>query len=255
VLSTPWQALANAPNINGKQDDLYFVTPELGWSVNGEGRIFRTTDGGLSWTKLVEKPGTFFRSIMMVSETRGFAGNIGPDYFPNVTDREPLYETSNRGETWTPVTTVSGPRVTGICNMQRLDQTHLYAVGRVGGPCFMLSSADNGATWTSKDLSSQLLMLIDVRFTSPTDGIVVGMNPSQRCAILRTKDGGETWQQAFESKVGALVIDLAPLGLPDADANAEQILSSEAVLLYRERARAIGGWTDDALGDVAAISA
>ena len=132
VTAASWGRLANAPSINGKQDDLYFVTPEVGWSVNGQGRIFRTEDGGASWTKLVEQPGTFFRSIMMVSPTRGFAGNIGPGYFPGVTDPEPLYETSDRGTTWTPVRTVTGPQPTGICNMQRLDERHLFAVGRVG---------------------------------------------------------------------------------------------------------------------------
>jgi photosystem II stability/assembly factor-like uncharacterized protein len=209
VIASAWQKLPNAPNINGKQDDVYFVTPELGWSVNGQGRIFRTEDGGGSWTQLVEKPGTFFRSIMMVSETRGFSGNIGPGYFPGVTDPEPLYETSDRGDTWTPVKTVSGPTPTGICNMQRLDETHLFAVGRVGGPCFMLSSEDNGATWSSRDLSAYLKMLIDVRFTSSSEGMVVGMSAEQRCTILRTHDGGASWQPAFQAQTGHLCWKIA----------------------------------------------
>jgi photosystem II stability/assembly factor-like uncharacterized protein len=204
VRSSQWAKLATAPTIKGKQDDLFFVTPSLGWSVNGEGHIFRTEDGGGTWTTLVDKPGTFFRSILMLSESRGFAGNIGPDYFPGVTDREPLYETSDRGNTWTPVKTVTGPAPTGICNMQRLDEKRLFAVGRVGGPSFFLSSTDAGATWKSKDLSADLKMLIDVRFRSEADGIIVGMNASERCAILRTKDGGATWKPSFVSQSGAL---------------------------------------------------
>lgn len=39
--------------------------------INADGRIFRTEDGGDIWTKLIEKPGTFFRSIMMKSDAAG----------------------------------------------------------------------------------------------------------------------------------------------------------------------------------------
>lgn len=204
-----WRKLPAAPAINGKQDDLYFVDAARGFSVNGEGRIFRTDDGGESFRVLVEQPGTFFRSIMMVSESRGFAGNIGPGHFPGVTDTEPLYETRDGGETWAPVTAITGPRATGVCNMHRLDDQHLFAVGRVSGPCHLLSSSDGGESWTSRDLSAHLAMLIDVRFTTPTDGMVVGMNGAQRCAILRTADGGDTWREVFTSVAGSLCWKIA----------------------------------------------
>lgn len=32
-----------------KQDDIYFVSENTGWYVNGYGKIFKTTDGGKSW--------------------------------------------------------------------------------------------------------------------------------------------------------------------------------------------------------------
>lgn len=198
VLAAEWQRLPNAPSIQGKQDDVYFLDPLEGFSVNGEGRIFHTSDGGEQWAQMIDQPGTFFRSIMMLSPVRGFAGNIGPGVFPGVTDPAPLYETRD-GATWTVVDRITGPAVSGICNMQRLDDQHLYAVGRVGGPAFMISSSDGGETWRSRDLNDQLTMLIDVRFTTPLEGILIGRNARGRCAIVRTQDGGESWTTAFES--------------------------------------------------------
>ena len=65
-----------------------------GFYVNGLGRIFRTADGGRSWERVRDTPGTYFRAIGMLDARTGFAGNIGTDYFPGVTDTNPLYRTS-----------------------------------------------------------------------------------------------------------------------------------------------------------------
>src|SRR5262245_57253839 len=53
-----WQRLAQAPTVKGKQDDLFFVDPQRGWSVNGGGNIFHTSDGGATWTQLLHQDGT-----------------------------------------------------------------------------------------------------------------------------------------------------------------------------------------------------
>jgi photosystem II stability/assembly factor-like uncharacterized protein len=204
LLEATWTKLENAPAINGKQDDVYFVDENEGWSVNGLGEIHHTENGGATWTRQVTQPGTYFRSILFLDRLHGFAGNIGTDYFPGVTDTTPLYETKNGGVTWTKVTTITGPKAKGICNMHKIDSQNLVAVGRVGGPAFMLKSSDAGATWKSSDLSGSIHMLIDVRFTTPLDGFIVGSNAEDRAVILSTTDGGETWSKTFETEPGKL---------------------------------------------------
>jgi len=213
VLAARWQVLPNAPKISGKQDDLFFIDEQEGWSVNGEGRIFHTTDGGATWDKLIDWPGTYFRAVIFLDAQRGFAGNIGTGYFPDVTDDRPLFSTSDGGKTWNEVTAITGPKPVGICNFTAVDSQHLFATGRVGGPSFLLRSADAGATWTSIDLSAQIGMLIDGHFSSPTEGVLVGGSTTGSSAypiVLRTTDGGDSFTEVFASdSVGAMAWKLS----------------------------------------------
>jgi len=203
ILAASWQVLPNAPQIQGKQDDLYFLTPERGVSVNGLGQLHATTDGGDSFVELVSQPGTYFRSVLMLDENHGFIGNIGTNYFPGVTDTTPLYETFDGGKSLTPVTNISGPVPAGICNMTKLDDgMHVFAVGRVGGPSYFMKSTDGGASWSSVDLTSQIGMLIDVRFHDENRGLLIGgtSTTSPYTIVLSTTDGGATWSTAFQSQ-------------------------------------------------------
>jgi photosystem II stability/assembly factor-like uncharacterized protein len=198
-----WERLPDAPTIRGKQDDVYFISSRVGWSVNGEGNIFRTTDGGDHWERVLEQPGTFFRAIVFTDSLNGFAGNIGTDYFPGVTDPTPLYRTRDGGLTWTPVQEIRGPYPKGICNFTLAGDGSIWASGRVGGPSFLLVSRDGGESWESRVLTSQIAMLIDVHFPTPDYGILVGGSstsvPESHSVVLATTDGGASWREIFRS--------------------------------------------------------
>jgi photosystem II stability/assembly factor-like uncharacterized protein len=202
ILGTSWRRLMNAPSIAGKQDDVYFINPRVGWSINGQGRLFHTDDGGDTWTRLINQPGTYFRAVTFLDENRGFIANIGPGYYPGVTDNVPLYMTTNGGVTITPVESITGDRPTGICNFNLIDSTHIVATGRVGGPSFFLHSEDAGETWASTNITDQISMLVDAHFANPMEGWVTGasvMSGATRCVILHTTNGGESWETAFRS--------------------------------------------------------
>jgi photosystem II stability/assembly factor-like uncharacterized protein len=199
-----WRVLPGAPRIRGKQDDVHFISPTLGWSVNGEGNVFRTSDGGETWERMLHQPGTFFRAIAFVDSLTGFAANIGTDYFPNVTDTVPLYRTRDGGVTWSPVSEIHGPFPKGICNLAIApDGRTLWAAGRVGGPSFLLVSHDRGETWESQELTDRIAMLIDVHFTSAASGVIVGGSSrdvrASHSVVLATADGGRSWEEVFRS--------------------------------------------------------
>ncbi len=198
----------------GKQDDVFFITPTTGWYVNGAGKIFKTTDGGDTWTLKLHKPGTYFRCIAFVDERIGLAGNIGPGYFPNVSDATPLYRTDDGGETWTPVQAIDGPPVVGLCALEVLrekfvnagnldERVRIVGVGRVGGPATMVFSDDLGKTWSQIDLKNDAAMAFDVHFFDRQNGVIAAATDANvaesRALILTTADAGKTWKQAYVS--------------------------------------------------------
>lgn len=207
-----WRKLPTVP-YRGKQDDVVFSSSQRGWYVNGSGRIYRTTDGGERWTEQLVKPGTYFRAIGAVNDSLVFAGNIGPDYFPGVTDTLPLYRSRNGGDTWEPVINIKGSAVKGICAIDVLHsqfvnagtlarRTVIHAGGRVGGPAHLLRSLDGGESWTSLDLSAHTAMILDVKFFSENEGLVMGATSSDvassHALIIRTVDGGKSWSKVYE---------------------------------------------------------
>ena len=206
-----WVKLPTEP-YRGKQDDVVFVDENTGWYGNGAGKLFRTDDGGRTWTKQLDRPGSFVRALGFVDADLGFLGNIGPDYFPGVTDATPLYRTRDGGASWEPVT-IDGPAVKGICaidvlrspfiNAGVLDhRVTIRAGGRVGAPAFLATSRDRGETWTSEDLSAHTAMILDVQFVSERVGFICGASSGDvqqsRAVILRTEDGGRSWSRVFE---------------------------------------------------------
>lgn len=208
---TQWTILPTEA-YRGKQDDIFFISPSTGWYGNGAGKIFKTADSGTTWTLQLEKPGTYFRCIGFVNDTLGFAGNIGPGYFPGVTDSTPLYRTRNGGSTWEAVTTIAEKPIVGLCafesvrypfvNAGNLDyKTRLVATGRVGGPACFIYSDDLGETWKQTPLPDSATMAFDVHFENEKIGFIATATNTDvqesRAMIIRTEDGGATWKNVF----------------------------------------------------------
>ena len=212
-----WKKLSSEPYGDpkrGKQDDISFVTPELGMYGNGAGKIFKTTDGGESWEQVFTKPGTFVRCLAFVTDKVAVMGNIGPGYFPGVTDATPLYRTEDAGATWNPVTAIEGAPVVGLCafdvlqipfiNAGNLDhKPRIYGVGRVGGPSAFIWSDDLGASWKQGKLPEICQMAFDVKFLDEKHGFIASATSASieesYALILATDDGGATWREVYRS--------------------------------------------------------
>ena len=214
VATGDWQLSPSEP-FRGKQDDIAFASPKRGFYGNGDGKIFRTDDGGATWKKLLEQKGTFVRAVGFLDEQRGFAGNLGPDAFPGVTDTQLLYRTDDGGDTWKPVVLPEAEGARGVCAIDilavdavnaghRLHKELVHVGGRVGGPAALFRSDDGGGTWARLKLPPQIAMILDVKFLDPSLGFVfAGSDPDvtkSHGLIARTQDAGRTWQVVYESQ-------------------------------------------------------
>ena len=184
-----WDELPNAPFANGRHDDVFFVNPDLGWVVNGDGEIWRTTDGGDSWERQLLAPEIYFRAVGFANAQKGWVGNLSGSPL--------LYATTDGGANWTPMDNIPAPRPTGICGIWVVNESTVYACGRYDGPPRVIKTTDGGATWTSKDLAPIATSLIDIYFTDADHGMVVGGLgtgfSNRKAIVLATTDGGATW--------------------------------------------------------------
>jgi photosystem II stability/assembly factor-like uncharacterized protein len=205
-----WVILPGSPEspANARHDDIVFLDAANGWLVNTRGEVHRTRDGGETWQPLASLPGVFLRCLGFASESLGWAGNL------NVTAGTPrpdaaLYETTDGGRTWANVSArIAGDPVVGLCGMRVLGST-IVAVGRWNGPAVFVKSADRGRTWTSRSVAPLASGLVDVFFFNDQDGFAVGglglgtseaEQRASRTVVLRTSDGGATWQTRYLSE-------------------------------------------------------
>jgi photosystem II stability/assembly factor-like uncharacterized protein len=208
-----WVRLPTEP-YHGKQDDITFVNPDIGWYGNGKGRVYATRDGGANWSLLWEKPGTYVRALGFIDEKVGILGNIGVDDFPDVTDTNPVYRTTDGGRTFVPVTAIQGPVPKGICAIDILRHPYINAGvlasritvragGRVGGPAFLMTSHDLGESWTSEDMSSLTGAILDIHFVDERTGFIAGASDpdvdKSNAVVLMTSDGGRSWRRVYQS--------------------------------------------------------
>jgi photosystem II stability/assembly factor-like uncharacterized protein len=210
-LPPQWHTLATVAYPK-KRDDVVFVNAHTGFYGTGKGNLYRTDNGGQSWTLAWSKPGTFIRSLGFVDARHGFLGNLGAG-LAGITDAVPLYETQDGGHSWKPAN-IGSAAIPGICSIDILPSRsihegdvstryYIHAAGRADGPAKMLRSENGGATWTLIDLSDRAGMILDVKFLDPNVGFVFAASSGDiaqsNALILKTTDGGRTWHQVYRS--------------------------------------------------------
>ncbi len=203
-----WTKLpTEAYTLNNKQDAIAFADALTGWYGNGTGRVYLTEDGGEAWTNIWTKRGVYVRALEFADDKTGFLGNIGPGYFPDVSDRQPLYVTHDGGAHWMPVKLVAGRQIAGVCaiDVLKIDGkvVAVRAGGRVGGPAGLLESFDQGRTFHGRDMGSVTGMILDIHFIDAETGFIAGASDAEEAKaharILKTTDGGKSWRAVFES--------------------------------------------------------
>ena len=160
------------------------VTVAVGDS-SGKGMIFRSGDGGGTWSARLRRIGVLFEDCCFVSPDSGFV--VGASSV--------ILRTSDGGLSWSQISSLP---VSSSFNSIHFVTPRIGAV--VGGGGAILRTNDAGATWINQTNSAYGLPLQDVHFTTPSIGLAVGFLGT----VLRTVNGGSTWSKINAGTVETL---------------------------------------------------
>jgi photosystem II stability/assembly factor-like uncharacterized protein len=175
-----WWVPVSDSRMNGI-GDFHFVDAHNGWALTQNNDIFRSTDGGDSWTWLVNLPAV--RALRFIDSQTGVALSWSGR----------TYRTTDGGATWS-------QRPSGTYrSLERVvftDANTGWAVGEYGA---VVVSHDAGLSWTEVAVPAGV-DLHDVRFADALHGWIVG----DHGLVLATADGGESWSVQASGTTDAL---------------------------------------------------
>lgn len=158
---------------------LAFLSDSVAW-VAGQNGLRRTTNGGDTWGNPLFESQRFY-AIGFIDSLRGSA--VGSTW------DGACKRTTDGGQTWLSCTIPSTVNEIVFVN---------DSLGYGAGPDGIVRTTDAGASWRHHDSGSG--WLYDITFTGPERGFAVGRNGR----IVRSADGGATWQATVFENLGYL---------------------------------------------------
>lgn len=166
---------------NGILRSTFFVNDLTGFAAGSIYRLFKTTNGGNSWTQL-SAPDTTKYDIFFIDELTGWTVGFGGF----------IAKTTDGGASWFSQSNTAITSLT-LYGVFALDANTVFVCGNDN---LIIKSTNGGATWNPLNIGiAGLTDLREVKFFNPDTGFVVG----ERGRIIRTTDGGNTWAQVYQS--------------------------------------------------------
>ena len=151
--------------------DVAFTSASVGVIVGQQGQVYRSVDGGATWSFLDLSTTEILKTVYFADVNRGFI--LGTS----------MYQTTNAGASWA---TTGGPGLP-MEGIYFVDNQRGTVVGANGS---IFHTTNGGGNWTPQ-ASNVSNTLKAVWFTSENDGIIVG----EAGIILQTTDGGQSWSR------------------------------------------------------------
>lgn len=202
---------------NMYSNEIYFVSSTVGWAAVPENGIYKTTNGGTSWTQQLSAVAISLEvgqnGFHFLNATTGWFAGTGAGAYARTTDGGTNWTTGTTGSVqWRDVYFVDAntgwmvgksgnitkstdggvnwnAQTSGTSN--QLEGTHCLDVNTcwaVGASGKIIKTVDGGANWTAQT-SGVSVTLYDVYFVNANVGFTAGDDST----ILTTADGGTTW--------------------------------------------------------------
>ena len=176
------------------------VSERVAWASGSGATVLRTTDGGATWNKLnVTNEAVDFRDIDAIDAQTAYVLSIGNG------PASRIYKTTDAGATWTMQFKNDDPKAF-LDAMSFWDVKHGIVFGdSVDLQFYILVTADGGATWRRVPPATLPPALgNEGAFAASGTNIAVfgkthawiGTGAATKARVLRTSDGGHTWQVA-----------------------------------------------------------
>jgi photosystem II stability/assembly factor-like uncharacterized protein len=169
---------------------IFMIHPDTVFISGNYGKILRTVNGGNNWITLYSDTTLQFWGLFFVNSNTGYvAGSNGR-----------IMKTTNKGDNWTIQTT---PTSTALDGIYFVNET----TGYVGGANIFLKTTDAGQTWVNKvgSFISPFETAQAVYFSDENTGLY----STNAARIVRTTDGGNTWNLVYSLSGGGAVWGLS----------------------------------------------
>lgn len=158
-------------------DGIYSIDSINAVAVGYNGKILKTTDGGLTWISLNSNTTEYLLEVYFTSKNIGFAiGYNGT-----------ILRTSDAGTNWSKINSETSNTLN---NLFFSDIKNGWIAGSLGT---ILKTSDGGLTWDFQN-SMTSNNLLGVTFLDSLDGFAVGLDYGN---ILKTTDGGVNWTENY----------------------------------------------------------
>ncbi|MBI5473603.1 MAG: hypothetical protein HY961_14785, partial [Ignavibacteriae bacterium] len=156
---TTWTPIANPPVANSNEfgafNSFQFIDAQNGWfgtthppflPGGNAGRVFRTTNGGTTWTGVSSGNGETVNALRFISPTIGIRTSDAPPFLSRTTDG---------GQTWTAVNGLPVANIQGMfagASVVTATMNQFWVYGQASAP-FILTSTNGGVTWTQQSIA------------------------------------------------------------------------------------------------------
>jgi len=175
-----WDSISNSLS-TVKTNCVNFINVNTGYIASeiGTGYLYKTTNGGNSWSMLPFNQGRG-------NDIKFFDSNTGYMFGTQIVSS--IYKTTDGGNNWNeiPINNYTGDGQ--FRHVQFLDANNFIGTG---DNKFIIKTINGGANWISLFHSIMSNQILDIRFRNANTGIAVGGN-----TILITSNGGTVWNSS-----------------------------------------------------------